>query len=237
MINLPSHEQTSQLLKKQFTKPRLSIFDRLIGEPSEYNYRIDGVEHFGKSNFFEKHIFCIVSAGGRFLEHKSLPHGGSFGLFAFDGAELHYLHGAPATRAERLSSIFRNENKAIDLAPTNELANLLAESQLRNGLTSHEVIADKNALFTYNPWPKRVNYEVDEHELMKVEDSIAPLTISRESDGSWTVTFTTIHGDRYQKSGLSVHTFIINSDFEIGQYSELLSTCIYKNMEVPQFIH
>jgi hypothetical protein len=221
-----SPEVLATFIKAQLVKPR-SWLGSLLAGSNEHDHEVSRVVPFDDGGFFRQASIFEAFVRGNVLEGHVLPSGGSFGLFAIDAAGLRYL----SRRRADVEAVLRAEGRSPGDCSPFVLARLLAESLLRRGNESDEVLKSRNALSNYdggiNGFGGR--YEINAVEWDRIQDRVTAPAVVPDGPG-WEVNFTTLHGWMHLKETLMQHRFRIGPEGAISVASQSLSRKIFKSV-------
>jgi hypothetical protein len=224
---LPSKEVISEWLRSHVRKPKLGFFARMLGADPDFYYDVAAPQR-RKSTFFERHVLFTVFGEGGLLPCSSLS-GGSWGVFAWDGSDMHLL----APDGEALGRVLRAEAKPLDAADPSELAQLICDVLLgRKPACGHTVVRDRAALAHFGDKAFREGaYIADLPILDRIAKSIVAPSIEPSDDGGWVLRFTTAWGWMHRRGEVGIETIRIAPDFTItAQPRQILAPKIFRKL-------
>lgn len=214
------------------------LMDRHVPRsPRSYLWGMDGREPplgtiyaYPHGSFFRRQRILSIGSARYDLEARSLPTGGSWGTFCFDGVHLLCLN----RRIDNLQAIFKLEQRPIDEADPRELARLVAESVGRAGNGAHELItADKLEEMASDRYPLS-GYRLKRRTLARISGKIIPASIS-ETERGWILSFTTIRGFMHELQEVISWNVGFSKSFDLDVHRTRLCKRIFSR--VPAVIY
>jgi len=192
---------------------------------------ISSVEPFPSGGFFSRHRLLRVFSPGDALETATLPNGGSFGFFAFDGKTLRCLN----RNARELEKVFRIEGRSIRDGDPDALAKVIGESLGRRGNAGHHLIRldDLEQMETGGWLHYGGRYCVDTAEFDRIKDRMHTAKIENSEAEGWVVRFSTLSGWMHNLQRVIVWRLRFWPNFEFTCEQDVLTERFFA--EVPNF--
>jgi hypothetical protein len=178
------------------------------------------------SAFFRRHVLFTVHGSRGVLPSPALP-AGSWGTFAFDGAELALLSPDDGS----FTRLLRREARPLDEAEPVELAQLVCDLGLPRPPTHRHVVLRAAAELESFTLGRLTGYEVDRRELARARPFIDPPSIVALDEGGWSIAFTTVLGWMHELDDLGVESIWVEPDFTLNIGARrVLSERIFKRL-------